>query len=284
MPVLVIARMTLREALRRRLLVTLAGVTFVGIVLSRLGFGRIGGFTNHGVPLTQGQVLALASQLLIVVSFVGSFIIAMGGVFAASPSIAGEVESGVLLAILPRPIRRSDVVLGKWLGLAMLVVGYSLAAGLLLLWAVRSGSGYWPPDVPGMLTALSAQGLVIMSLSLFLSTRVGPMAGGVVAVAAFGLAWIGGILGGVGTAVDNSAVRAIGTVTQLVIPTDGLWRGAVFSMEPAAVVAAGTARPEVSADPFFAASAPTGAFLAWAALWVIGVVAAAIWSFRRREL
>jgi hypothetical protein len=55
-------------------------------------------------------------------------------------------------------------------------------------------------------------------------------------------------------------------------------------MEPAAVVAAGTTRPEVSADPFFTASAPTGAFLVWSVLWLAVVLIAAVWSFHRREL
>jgi len=49
-------------------------------------------------------------------------VLAMGSVFVASPAIAGEIESGLALAILPRPIRRSEVVLGKWLGLGALVL------------------------------------------------------------------------------------------------------------------------------------------------------------------
>ena len=53
--------------------------------------------------------------------FMFSFVLALGAAFVGAPSIHNDVESGVMLAILPRPVRRSEVVLGKWLGLALLI-------------------------------------------------------------------------------------------------------------------------------------------------------------------
>ena len=34
-----------------------------------------------------------------------------------------------MLGVLSRPIRRADLLLGKWLGLAVLVVGYAVLSG-----------------------------------------------------------------------------------------------------------------------------------------------------------
>ena len=48
-----------------------------------------------------------------------------------------------------------------------------------------------------------------------------------VAAVLFGLVWMGGIVGSIGTAFHNGAVENIGTVSSLILPSDGLWRGAV---------------------------------------------------------
>jgi len=284
MLVLSVAGMTLREAARRRLLLTLAIVSGVAVLFCWWGFGRLGTFTRGGARIGDAERLLLASELLRLVSFAGTFVLACGAVFAAAPTIATEVESGVATAVVARPIRRWEVVLGKWLGLAVMVVGFTATAGFLELVAVRAGSGYWPPAPVAMLAYLCAEALVVLSLALALSTRVAAMASGVIGVAAFGMGWIGGILGGIGNAVDNPLVADIGRITSLVIPTDGLWRGALFSMEPAVEVAASGVTPAVSANPFFAAAPPVPAYLGWSAAWIVTMVGLAAWSFSRREL
>jgi hypothetical protein len=157
-------------------------------------------------------------------------------------------------------------------------------AVLLELGAVWLGSGYWPPEPVQAALYLAAEGVVLTSLALLLSTRINQMAGGLVTIAAFGLAWVGGILVGVGQAVDNSTIGSLGAVSRLLIPTDGLWHGAVWSMEPASLVAAAAAVPEASGNPFFAFGPPTLAYLAWASAWVAAVVGLAVWSFRWREI
>jgi ABC-type transport system involved in multi-copper enzyme maturation permease subunit len=281
MATLAIARMTLREASRRRLLITLAVITLVAVVACRAVFGRLDSLTNDtGARLGQADVRNLALQILILVTFTTSFIAAMAAVFTASPAIAGEIESGVALAIVPRPIRRGAIVAGKWLGLALLTTAYtSVAAGLDLV-ALRPGTGFWGPHPLALVGYLAAEGVAIMTLALLLSTRLATMTAGIVAMAAFGLAWTGGVVDNLGISVDNLAIRHIGTLTQLLIPTDGLWRGAVFSMQPA-VLAAQPAKPD---NPFGVGAPPTAAYLLWVMAWTVAVLALGVWSFSRREL
>jgi hypothetical protein len=50
------------------------------------------------------------------------------------------------------------------------------------------------------------------------------------------------------------------------------------------VVAVATGSREAAANPFTSLAAPTGAYLAWAALWIVAVVGLTILAFRRREL
>ena len=112
------------------------------------------------------------------------------------------------------------------------------------------------------------------------------MVGGVIALVLFGIGWMGGIVGGIGQAFDNATITHVGTVTKLLLPTDGLWRGAVHALEPTAVLVAARGAPGhvVAANPFFAAAPPPLPFLVWAALWIVAVLVVAVVSFRAREV
>jgi ABC-type transport system involved in multi-copper enzyme maturation permease subunit len=281
---LVIARLVIREAARRRLLLALLLLTLVVIVLTGWGFSRIPTITQRGTPLPDIQVKLLASQFLIVTMFMFSFVLAMAAVFVASPQISGEVESGTALAILSRPISRAEYVVGKWLGLAALVAVYAGSAGIVELGVVNAVVGYIPPEPVSFIAFVIAEGIVIMTFALMLSTRLSGMVGGVVALVLFGIAWIGGIVGGIGSAFDNPGITHVGTATRLLLPTDGLWRGAVYALEPQAILATGAqAGPAAAANPFYASAAAPLSFELYVAGWVVLVLGLAVYSFHTRE-
>lgn len=281
---LTVARLVLVEALRRRLLLALVILTLLAVALTGWGFSRLP--TLGRTPLPIEQVRLIASQLVILVGFMFSFVLALSAAFVAAPAISGEVESGVALAILARPLSRPAYVVGKWLGLAALLLIYAGGSMALELVAVRLAVDYEPPRPLEAFAFLYAEGLVLLTLALALSTRVSGMVGGVIALTLFGMAWMGGIVGGVGQAFDNAVVTHVGTATKLVLPTDGLWRGVVYALEPVSVVTAVRGAPgaAIAANPFFAATAPPLPFTLWAVAWIAGVLALALWSFRRREV
>jgi len=115
--IFVIARLTLREAFRRRLLWALVGLTLVLVVATGWLFGKAAELS----PLEGGTQQLVLSQLLVMIAFMFSFVLTMTAAFAASPAIGPEIENGLLLAGLARPVRRADVLLGRWLGLAVVV-------------------------------------------------------------------------------------------------------------------------------------------------------------------
>jgi ABC-2 type transport system permease protein len=284
MRALVIARLVIREAARRRLLLALLLLTLLVIALTGWGFSRIPTITQRGAPLSDVQVKLLSSQFLIVTMFMFSFVLAMAAVFIAAPQISGEVESGTALAILSRPIGRAEYVGGKWLGLAALVAVYAGGAAAIELGVVNAVVGYLPPEPLAFIAFVITEGLVIMTFALLLSTRLSGMVGGVIALVLFGIAWIGGIVGGIGTAFDNAGITHVGTVTKLVLPTDGLWRGAVYALEPQTIVAtAAQAGPAAAANPFYAAAAAPLSFELYVVGWVAVVFALAVVSFHARE-
>ena len=284
MRAMVIARLVVREGARRRLLLALLALTLVVIVLTGWGFSRIPTISQHGVPLTDLQVKGIASQFLIVTMFMFSFVLAMAAVFVAAPQISGEVENGTALAILSRPIGRAEYVAGKWIGLAGLVIVYAGGTAAIELGVVNAVVGYLPPEPLTFIAFIIAEGLVIMSLALLFSTRLSGMVGGVIALVLFGIAWIGGIVGGIGVAFDNATITHAGTATKLILPTDGLWRGAVYALEPRSLIVTGTqAGPAAAANPFFAAAALPLSYEIYVLGWVVLVFGLTVYSFHSRE-
>lgn len=281
-----ILRLTLLEALRRRTLWALAGLTLAIVVLSGLGFDYLVSQARaHGTKELQLQVGV--SQMLIFCAFMFSFILAATAAFIGAPAIAGDVESGVLLAMLARPLGRGTLVVGRWLGLAIVVSVYAAVAGLLEIAAMRLASGYGPPDPLGAVGGLVGQAVVVLSATLLLSSRLPAIASGAVAIVLFGLGWGAGVLGGVGTALGVDSLGAAGSVARVVFPSDGLWRATIFSLEPPVVIAAitGTRSLRVlEANPFFATTGAEPLYLAWCLAWVAGILGLTVLSFRRREL
>src|SRR2546428_231141 len=77
----------------------------------------------------------------------------------------------------------------------------------------------------------------------------------------------------------------VALATRLLVPPAGRWRGAVWSLEPSLVIAAQWGLgPGVAANPFFAAEPPPAAYVAWAVMWIVAMLALAVWSFRSREV
>jgi len=285
-PVLVIARLTVQEASRRRLLAALMILTLIVVGFSAWGFQKITTVTNgNGETLPPEQVKIITSQLLIVVVFMYSGVLALSAAVVAGPLISSEVESGLLLSMLARPMRRSEVVIGKWLGLAVLIAIYAGGSAFLEMAAVDWATGYMPPHPIQLTLYVGAEGLVLLSLGLVLSTRLSGITGGVIALVAWLMGWIAGVVGDIGAALQNSAVEQIGVVSRLILPTDGLWRGAVYAMEPDAVLAAlRAAGAAARANPFTAVDPPPIAFLIWVVVWFGLMLGLAIWSFRTREI
>ena len=284
--VLVIARLTVQEAARRRLLLALVVLTLIVVGFSAWGFNKITTVTrSDGSPLPAVEVATITSQLLIVVTFMYSGVLALSAAVVAGPLISSEVESGLLLSMLARPLRRSEVVIGKWLGLGVLVGIYAAGSAFLELTAVDWATGYLPPHPVDLVLYVGAEGLVLLSLGLLLSTRLSGITGGVIALVAWLMGWIGGVVGNIGVGLQNQAVENVGVISHLVLPSDGLWRGAIYAMEPDTLLATMRQAGTVGrANPFAAIDPPPFSYLAWVVIWFGLMLALAIWSFRTREI
>src|SRR5437868_1410726 len=278
-----IVRITVLEAARRRLLWALVVLTIVTVGLTGWGFERLVTLARAHDASEVDLQLGL-SQTVILVAFMFSFVLAMTAAFMAAPAVATDIDSGVALAMLARPIRRSDLLFGKWLGLGIVVTAYAVVSGLVELTVVRLITGYSPPDPLRAVGYLAAEALVLLSIALVLGTRLPAIASGAIVVVVYGLTWVAGVMGAVGAFFNTPALVQAAEASRVVVPIDGLWRGTVYNLEPQAVLAVFGQEPRFQGNPFFASQPPSLLYLAWAGVWIAIVLGMGIWLLGRREI
>jgi len=278
-----VIRITIQEAARRRLLRALLVLTAVTVLLTAWGFDRLVTLARargvEEVTLTLGL-----SQTVILVAFMFSFMLAMTAAFFAAPALASDIETGIAQAMLARPITRVDLLLGKWIGLSAVIVGYAALSGVVELSMIRGITGYAPPEPLLAVAYLAGEAVVLLTLALVLGTRLPGIASGAIVVVIYGLTWVAGVLGAVGAFFNTPGLVEAAAASRFVVPIDGLWRGAVFHLEPPLVIAAVEGQTRFAGNPFFASEAPSAIFLAWTVLWTAGVLVVGAWLLRHREI
>jgi ABC-type transport system involved in multi-copper enzyme maturation permease subunit len=282
---IVIARLTIRELVRRRVVWVLAALSILSVALVGWGLERLVTLSRaDGVD--EVQIRIGVSQVLILIAFMFSFVLAMTAAFVGAPAVGGDLESGVALAVLARPIRRIEVLVGRWLGCACVVVAYTVASGLLAIGVAFLISGYGPPEPFLAISFLSGQALVLLTLTLALGSVLPSIAAGAIAVVAYGLGWMAGVMAGVAAVLGVQLLGQVAEVSRWILPSDGLWRGVVYGLEPPFVVllAAGRTQQIAEANPFYASAPPPLAFVVWSVIWVGLVLGIAGWWFERRDL
>jgi Cu-processing system permease protein len=281
-----VASWTLREAIRRKLVVGLLMLSGVYIGLFALGFRLL--YAEASKEAAQGDTLldVLAANLLTVLGlYAVQFLAAFLALFLSVGSISTEIESGMLHAVLSRPVTRAQYLLGRWLALVGLLVTYVVTMAGALLVIARAVAGYQPVGAARALGMLTLQVLLLITVGLFGSTVLPTMANGVITFSLFGLAWLGGLIEFIGTGVRNDTMANIGTAVGLIFPSDALWRGASYYVQSSSFLAQTSAFGQFSGGiPFAANTPPTTEIVIWAFgyLLVLHVLARA--TFSRRDL
>jgi ABC-type transport system involved in multi-copper enzyme maturation permease subunit len=214
--------------------------------------------------------------------YAANFLTVMIAVLISIDTLAGEINSGTIQAVAVKPLQRREIVLGKWLGFAILLGGCSLflIGGVLLITLLVTG--YMPPNPLSGLILMFLEALVFLSVSLLGGTRLSTLANGVIGFGLFGLAFIGAFIeqiGGVMQQFGNAGgetAATIGKIAALLMPSEILWRRAVADMaeglvNPVKMMTLGSSTPDQG--------------VVWYALFYAAVLLGlAILSFQRRDL
>jgi len=276
-PALVIARLTLREAARRRILLAAVALGLVFLATYGLGvhFIRRDMAQQHLQRVVSVPMYSfLANSGLYVVNFLTLTLTVLTSV----DTVAGEIDSGTVHVVATKPIQRRDILLGKWLGFVTMITVYLLlmAGGVIGLTRVVLDYGVRHPVLGVALVWLNQ--VLILNVTLLGGTRLSALANGVLAFAAYGVAFIGGWIEQIGAFLGNETTVVIGILSSLLMPTEALWRRASFEMQSAlAEVAPPT--------PFTSVlSVPSPAMIVYALVYAAAALAVAVVSFERRDL
>lgn len=276
---LTVMHQSLVETLRKRTLVAAGGLTFLFLLLFFLFLRWV------GAPSNISSATYIAGQTYLYLGLFAAYVmIALFAVLIFVASVSAEIDDGTLLAVLPRPIKRSRVILGKWTGLALIVLVY---VSLLFWGVVLIDEAQYGLVGGGSLSLLAAygdfllEGLLVATATLLGSTLTATMTNGIVVSSAVLIAFLGGSLEQLGALTNPApAFTVIGWVTSLLIPTDALYRRALFQLlgshvYPGALIGAG---------PFGAVRPPGEGMVFYAILYTTVMLLLAIWNFGIRDM
>jgi len=270
---LTIAHLTWLEARRRRIVLAalICGIGFVVVYAIAVYF------MNRSFS-TAGLQRQLQLQLLTLVGlYAVNFLVAALAVMLPVDTPSGEMASGVMQTIASKPVRRAEIVLGKWLVYGLMNAGYIviMAGGVVLV--MRVITGFAQQRIAGAFGLMVLEATVLLSITIVGGVRFSTVTNGIVAFALYGVAFIGGWIEQVGVVVGNATARYIGTAISLVSPPDAMWRLAVYALPPPFM-------RTVQLGPFSPASVPSSAMVWWAMGYIIVALALAIRGFQKRAL
>jgi Cu-processing system permease protein len=277
---LIIAQLTVLEAIRRKLILVGALISLVFIALYAVGFSFL--FSQR--PETGGQLaqLAVLAFLTVFGLYAVNFLSAFLALFLSVGAVSGEIDNGTIQSILARPLRRADYILGRWLGLSSIIAVYVAVMAWSLLMVSRAISGYEAPHPLQAIALMSLSAVVLLTVSLLGSSALSTLANGVLVFSLFGLAWLAGIIEVIGNAFGNQSMVTLGIVVSLIVPSDAIWRGASFYLQsPIALAGLSASRDSL---PFASAVPPTPALIVWSVIHVCVALASAVVIFSRRDL
>jgi ABC-type transport system involved in multi-copper enzyme maturation permease subunit len=273
---LLIARLTWLETRRRRIALAalICGLLFLAVFASAMYFGFQRAALQNGNPF---EMRIAATILTVAGLYVVNFLVIAVAIMLPIDTLSGEIGSGVIQTLASKPVDRAAIVVGKWLAyFGMTAVYLALLGGGVVL-SMRWLADYQAPAVlvPFALMLLGAA--TMLSITIAGGVRLSTVTNGIVAFGFYGVAFIAGWMEQILGMFGNETSRHVGTIVSLLSPADAMWRRAAYEMQPLATVV-------FENGPFGVVSVPSAFMIAWAAAFVVAVLAFAVWQFRRRPL
>jgi Cu-processing system permease protein len=276
--VAVITALTFQEAVRRKIVLAAVVLGFLFLVVFGIGFYFLNeDIREHSESIPPMAVTGMRNFMLMAGLYVVNFLTMAMAILTSIDTLSGEIESGTVQTLASKPVRRSSIVLGKWLGfLAMLTFYVVLMAGGVVA-IVFLISGHWPAHLGIGLGLLWLNGVLFLNLSFFSGSRFSTLTNGVIGFGLYGIAFVGGWVEQFGWLASKSAAVNVGIVSSLLFPAEALWKRAAFDMQSPLVKALGI-------SPFSSLSPPNNLMLVYAVGYAALLLLLSLHQFGRRDL
>ena len=262
--------LSIQEGVRKRV--------FLAVLILTAGFLALFAL---GVPDVLDSRAFTGATLFGLAMFATLFLGAVLAVFLTLGVVRGDAESGLLQPIVVRPIGRTTMLVARFAGAALLSAAYAMVVYLAAC-AITEATGDWSPDhllTPALGLALAVA--IIAALSLLASTVLSVTAQGIVVFMVFGAGLTAGLMAQIGNAINSDSLHQIGRVASWALPFEGLYAASLHALISDT---SGLTGVVLQLGPFGGSEAAGPGLIAWAFVYLIGVVALAALVFSRRDL
>jgi Cu-processing system permease protein len=275
---LLIARLTWLETRRRRIALAalICGLLFLAVFASAIYFGfrhvALEGEADNVVEMRIAAAILTVAGLYVV-----NFLVTAVAILLPIDSLSGEIGSGVIQTLASKPVDRAAIVIGKWLAYFGMTAAYLALLGGGVVLSVRFFADYVAPSVIVPMGLMLLGAAVMLSITIAGGVRLSTITNGIMAFGFYGIAFIAGWMEQILGMFQNTTAVYVGTIVSLLSPADAMWRRAAFEMQPITTLV-------FQNGPFMTVSVPSAAMIGWAVVFVVAVLALAVWLFRRRPL
>jgi Cu-processing system permease protein len=278
--VLVIARLALQEAVRRRVLLVVAILTFGSSLLYVIGCISLkhhvaGAFEiGNGIlkPIVPATLLGLASFGTL---FLGSVL----AVFLTAGAVRGDVDRGLVQPLVVRPVGRGSYLAGRALAATVVSGSYVLIVSAASTLVTRLLFSNLPPKAWEVLPPLVVGVLLVTMLTLLVSCLLSTVATGISVLMAYGAGLIAGLLGEIGRSLGATTLTHIADGVSYALPFEAMYRDALARLSPS-----GPLGQLVQLGPLGGARGGGPGLWIYAVGYVIACGALAVWAFGRSDL
>jgi Cu-processing system permease protein len=282
--VVTVVGLSVQEGVRRRvflavLILTAAFLALFGLA-THFAFGSANEFASGEAKILD-PVAFTGATMFGLAMFVTLFLGAVLAVFLTLGAVRGNAETGLLQPLVVRPIGRTTMLLARFAGAALLSGAYVIAV-YLMAWAITKIIGGWSPDhLIGPALGLALGVAIIAALSLLASTLLTVTAQGIVVFMVFGAGLTAGLLAQIGQAINSDSLHSIGRIATWALPFEGLYAAGLHALISGT---SGLTGVVLRLGPFGGSEAAGAGLIAWAFLYLAGVLALAAAVFSRRDL
>lgn len=272
----IMAAVTFREAAQKKILwmALLAGLVFLLFFATGLHF-QMENFNNRHIrDFIRRQGL---SVMLMMGLYAVDLLVVVMTILLSVDTLSGEIASGTIQAIATKPVRRSELLLGKWFGFAAMLTLYValMVFGTNELSRFMTGTG--ARHLFDGFGLIWMESILLLSFTLFLGTSFSTLTNGVIALGLHGLAFLGGWIEQAGALTHTQKAIDVGIVASIVMPSEALWRRAAFEMQSPLATA-------INFSPFSGASVPSEAMIVYAAAYTVVFLLLAVRRLQTRDL
>jgi ABC-type transport system involved in multi-copper enzyme maturation permease subunit len=274
MKIWALAVFTLRETIRTKTMVIGLAISFLYLAfVPVLSGSRAGPAVVGDMEMTTAAGRDFLGFALGGINFMGMML----AIFTTLGAIYTEVDKGTILAVVTKPVRRWQVVFGKWLGHALLMGGYVMIMGLVLWISVSVGTGTVLWRFLPAISLVCLNVLAMVSITLFFSTFLPVIANAIFVFMLFIFSSNLRVINAIGQTSDNILIVTIANVLRMLLPVSEI-------SDLANMTLMGRTRAAELAGAELDTFAPRVWTFGYEMLYIFGTVLLAILIFRRKDL